>query len=170
MRKLIAVLIALFMAFSVSACEPESSQTGKHRETYAPKHAAPTKAEQPQAHNPEVNEPGPQNDPGACNERGERPVELQAHWSSETDRNPSAVWTKNGKSTPFNNLRSTSNGPGRGYGGEVSTTVTVKCKDILSVNVKGTPSTYATICVIIDIGQDIVRTGGRDCAATYTVP
>jgi hypothetical protein len=43
-------------------------------------------------------------------------------------------------------------------------------RDILSVNIRGTRYTFSAICVIIDLGQDVVKHGARECAATYKVP
>jgi hypothetical protein len=77
------------------------------------------------------------------------------------------LWWKNGASTPATNLRTSREG--KGYGGEWSTLINVACGDIVGVEVVGSPSMTLAICVVVDLGQDTVNQGKRDCRAMYRV-
>jgi len=162
MRRLIPTGLTALLVFALGAC---GATEGGHHTERRPEAGA---QHQPAAPPPEVEQPGPQADPGQCVERPRRSVELQAHWQSETDKTPFVTWEHNGDKQPAANLRS--HKEQRGYSGDWSILVTVECGDRLVVDMVGTPSMYAARCVIVDMAQDRVRHGERNCRATYVVP
>lgn len=126
--------------------------------------------EPPMPPDPAVNRPGPQADPGQCNSRGKREVEVQAHWVSENDRPPKVMWTHNGVGTPATNLRSYHSGnPGGAYTGEWSRLIVANCHDTITVSMEQAPGQMTGICAIVDLGQGPVKQG-KSCRAEYTVP
>lgn len=162
MRRLV-VAGAVLLVLLTGGCDPAGS--GSSRPHRPPAAGNPPPAVKPV---PEVEQPGPQADPGQCNDRGRRQVELQAHWLSETAATPQVVWAHNNSGTVATDLRSSKER--RGFSGEWSTLVTVECRDTLVLEIRGTASMYAARCVIVDLAQDRVRSGERNCRAVYVVP
>jgi hypothetical protein len=163
-RLIVGLAIALV---ALAGCDPEGP--GRNQPEKPPA-AGQAKNQNDRPHLPEVDRPGPQADPGSCVEGGARSIELYAHWLSETATNPSIKWSHNGKSTPASNVQSHRVNNTRFWGGEWSIMVVAKCHDTLEVELKGTSSALATACSIIDLGDGPVKTGERNCKATYTVP
>lgn len=177
MRKIVIAVAAVSLLL-VAACDPQDGSPSKPKATNQA--AKPPAAVPPPVggggakppHVPEVDRPGPQADPGSCADQGkERDVELYAHWTSETDKTPSIVWTHNGVQTPATNVISLRNGPGKlPYGGEWSKLQHVKCHDVLGIKLIGNPSMVTVVCAIIDLGDGPVKTGQRNCdIPAYTV-
>lgn len=163
MRRLTAILATALVL--LTGCDPEGGKPSTERRPGAGGQQPP-----PPALATEANQPGPQDDPGACNSRGKRSVALQAHWNSETRVPPVITWAHNGAVTPATNVQEGHKVPSQLYSGEWSTLVTVQCHDVLSLSIAGTRSALFAMCAIIDLGDGPVKTGERNCEVHYTVP
>lgn len=163
--RLAAALIAVVL-LTAGSCDVKPSPSGHPSKAAAPPPAV--GGVQPPA--PEANQPGPEADPQACNPKGERDIELQAYWFSETDKTPSITWSKNGDVTPATNLRAERVPAGRiGWRGDWSTLIRAKCGDVIVLKLAGSPAATGCGLAIVDLGDGPHKTGERNCTATYTV-
>jgi len=159
------VLAALLLA--LAGCGSESSPGGAH----PPKQRADQGQAKPPPPPPEANQPGPQADPGACDDRGKRDVSVHATWDSQTRIVPEVYYTKNGTKVPAANLSSHRNPPGHiAWGGEWSALVTVVCHDKIELDVKGNSSQESCLVTIVDLGNGPVKSGRQTCHVEYLVP
>lgn len=156
------VLAVLLPLLAAGDCDADWSSPGD-TPTPAPQHGQPA----PAAPAPEANQPGPQDDPGACNRRGKRDVELQAHWQSDKRYPPKVMWMLNGIATPATNLRSTQ--VRDHWEGEWSWLITAYCGDTLVVRMEQAEGQTFGLCAIVDLGNGPVKTG-KSCRAEYKVP
>lgn len=176
-RTLIALLsLALMVMLGAAKCEDTGQQS--HPGDFPPPIGQPAKPDPKNDTNPNGQaEPKVQDDPGACVKGAAlapppvRDITMSAHWSSETRAVPTVAWSLNGAVTTATGLTS---GPLRnglkGYEGEWSKTLSVKCHDVVSIEIKGTSSMFSALCTINDLGDGPLKTGQRNCKAEYTVP
>lgn len=163
----VALLATAALLLTLAGCDPESGGSGQH----APRQRADQGHAQPPPPPPEANQPGPQNDPGACDDRGAREVSLHATWDSETSVVPEVFYTKNGLKVPAANLASHRNPAGHiAWGGEWSALVGVQCHDTIALDVNGNASQQSCLITIVDLGNGPVKSGRRTCHLEYLVP